>query len=78
MKIKKEELLLIQEQQKNLSELMHDIGFLETKKHGILHAIAPLNNDIEDYKELLEAEYGQININLTDGSYTKIETKKDV
>ena len=79
MKIKEEELLLIQEQQKQLNELVHDIGLLESKKHGLLHDIASVNKDIEDYKEVLEAEYGAININLEDGTYTKIdvEDKKD-
>ena len=35
-----------------------------------------LNKDIEDYKSVLENLYGHININLEDGTYTKIE--KDV
>jgi hypothetical protein len=79
MKIKEEELKLIQEQQKQLNELVHNIGLLESQKHGLLHDIAGVNKDIEDYKEVLEAEYGAININLEDGTYTKIdvEDKKD-
>ena len=79
MKIKEEELKLIQEQQKQLNELVHNIGLLESQKHGLLHDIASANKDIEDYKEVLEAEYGAININLEDGTYTKIdvEDKKD-
>jgi len=79
MKIKEEELKLIQEQQKQLNELVHNIGLLESQKHGLLHDIAGVNKDIEDYKEVLEAEYGAINISLEDGTYTKIdvEDKKD-
>ena len=76
MKIKEEELLLIQEQQKKLSELINNIGVLETQKHGLLHEIGAVNEDIENYKEVLEAEYGAININVEDGEYTVIE--KDV
>ena len=60
MKIKEDELLLIQEQQKQLSELINNIGILETQKHGLLHDIAGINKEIEDYKEVLEAEYGAI------------------
>tara|TARA_B110000285_G_C14605872_1_gene372758 strand:- start:6 stop:254 length:249 start_codon:yes stop_codon:yes gene_type:complete len=74
MKIKKDELLLIQEQQKQLSELINNIGILETQKHGLLHDIAGVNKEIEDYKEVLEAEYGAINISVEDGTYTEIET----
>ena len=73
MKIKKDELLLIQEQQKKLNELVNNIGLLESQKHGMLHDIAGVNKEVEDYKEMLEAEYGAINIDLEDGSYTKIE-----
>ena len=74
MKIKEKELKLIQEQQKKLNELVHNIGLLESQKHGLLHEIAGVNKEIEDYKEVLEAEYGAINIDLEDGTYTKIET----
>ena len=77
MKIKEEELKLIQEHPKTLNELVHNIGLLESQKHGLLHEIAVVNKEIEDYKEVLEAEYGAININLEDGTYTKIE-KEDV
>ena len=73
MKIKKEELLLIQEQQKKLNELVNNIGLLESRKHGMLHDIAGVNKEVEDYKEMLEAEYGAINIDLEDGTYTNIE-----
>ena len=76
MKIKEEELLLIQEQQKKLNELISNIGLLESQKHGLLHEIAGVNSEIEDYKEVLEAEYGAINISLEDGVYTEI--KEDV
>ena len=74
MKIKEDELLLIQEQQKQLSEIINNIGILETQKHGLLHDVAGVNKEIEDYKEVLEAEYGAINISVEDGTYTEIET----
>jgi hypothetical protein len=76
MKIKEEELKTIQEQQTKLNELVHNIGLLESQKHGLLHEIAGANKDIEEHKALLEKEYGAININVEDGTYTKIE--KDV
>jgi hypothetical protein len=74
MKIKEDELLLIQEQQKQLSEIINNIGILETQKHGLLHDVAGVNKEIEDYKEVLEAEYGAINISVEDGTYTEIKT----
>lgn len=76
MKIKEEELKTIQEQQTKLNELVHNIGLLESQKHGLLHEIAAANKDIEEYKSVLEKKYGAININVEDGTYTEI--KEDV
>lgn len=76
-KIKEEDLKLIKEQQVNLKKLVSNIGILESQKHGLLHEVAVVNKDIEEFKDVLEAEYGPININLEDGTYTEIE-KEDV
>ena len=73
MKIKEKELKTIQEQQTKLNELVHNIGLLESQKHGLLHDIASVNKDIEEYKSVLEKEYGAININVEDGTYTEIK-----
>ena len=59
--------------QKYLSAILSNIGVLESQKHGFLHQLADLNKSIEEFKAELEAEYGAININLEDGSYTEIE-----
>jgi len=76
MKIKEEELLLIQEQQKQLNELVQNIGLLESQKHGLLHEIAGTNKEKEDeIRKVLEEEYGAININIEDGTYTPVEEK---
>ena len=40
--------------------------------------MADLNNLIEETKNQLQEEYGAININLTDGSYTDIEPEAAV
>ena len=77
MKIKEEELKTIKEQQSKLNDLITQIGYLESQKHGLLHDIASVNKQVEDFKKLLEEEYGSININLEDGSYTKIENEEE-
>ena len=76
MKIKEEQLTKIKDQQEKLNELIHNIGLLESQKHGLLHEIAKVNVDIEEYKQELEKEYGAININLEDGTYTEIEEEE--
>lgn len=60
--------------QKDLANTLTNIGVLESQKHSLLHQLADLNKSIEEFKGELEAEYGAVNINLEDGSYTEIET----
>ena len=68
-----EQLETITNQQKDLNTLLVNIGIAESQKHMLLHQMADLNNLIEETKNKLQEEYGAININLTDGSYTEIE-----
>lgn len=77
-KITKEELETIKGQQEKLQRLVSDIGVLETQKHGLLHDIAILNNEIGEQKSALEKTYGSIEVNLDDGSYEKIESKEEI
>ena len=70
-----EQLETITNQQKDLNALLVNIGVVESQKHMLLHQMADLNNLIEETKNKLQEEYGAININLTDGSYTEIESE---
>ena len=70
-----EQLETITNQQKDLNALLVNIGVIESQKHMLLHQMADLNNLIEETKNKLQEEYGAININLTDGSYTEIESE---
>ena len=72
-KIKEEQLSKIQEQQKSLNSILNEVGYLEAQKHGLLHQFAGINREVEDLKSELESEYGAVNINLEDGTYTPIE-----
>jgi len=78
MKIKEKQLKIIQEQQKELNSIMHNVGVLEAQKHGLLHKFAGINQEVEDMKVELEKEYGAVNINLETGEYTKIEEEKEL
>ena len=75
MKIKEEQLSKITKQIEILNNVTKEIGLLETNKHQLLHNIAEINKEMNDFKNELEKEYGAVNINLEDGSYTKIEPK---
>ena len=71
-KITAEQLEKIAAGQKDLQSVLTNIGVLESQKHSYLHQLADLNKSIEEFKSEIEAEYGAININLQDGSYTEI------
>ena len=70
MKIEKEELDKIVEQQVELNNLLKRIGFIETEKDGLLKAYIEVLGDSNTSKKELEDKYGAINIDLSDGSYT--------
>jgi len=76
MKIKEEELKTIIEQQEKVNSILTQVGYLESQKHGLLHELAGVNQDIEEFKKVLEEEYGAVNINLEDGTYTKVEQEE--
>jgi len=73
--IKAEQLEKIRGQQKDLNSLLTNIGLLESQKHGLLHQIADTNRSVEEFKLELQKEYGDININVEDGSYSFLEQK---
>ena len=75
MKIKDEQLKRIQDIQKELSETLNAIGYLESEKHALLHKIKSINEEDQRIKAELEEEYGSVNINVEDGSYTEIEAE---
>lgn len=77
MKIKEDQLKKIQEQQAAVTKILNEVGYLEANKHGLLHELAGVNQEIEDFKGELEKEYGAVNINLEDGTYAAIEKEEE-
>ena len=75
-KITDEQLETVKKHQQDLNKSLTNIGFIETQKHSLLHEHAGLVEDIESYKKELEEQYGAININIEDGTYTDIEKEK--
>ena len=75
-KIEENELSKVVEQQEKLNNMLIKMGVLETQKHSLLHQVATLNKEIDETKKDLEGKYGQVNINLEDGTYTDIEKEK--
>ena len=71
--ITEEQLKTVNDQQVKLNELLRSIGVLESQKQGVYAKVLEISKKIEATKIELEKEYGQVNIDLTDGSYTEIE-----
>ena len=74
-KLTEKEFETVTDFQTKLNNIVFNIGLVESQKHGFLHELAGVNQDQEEFKKVLEDKYGQVNINLEDGTYTEI--KKD-
>ena len=74
--MQRKQLKKIQDQQGKVSKILNEVGYLEANKHGLLHELAEINKEVEEFKGELEKEYGQVNINLEDGSYTEIKEEE--
>jgi len=77
-KITDEQLKTIKDHQNKTNNILHQLGYLESQKHGLLHELAGVNQDVEEFKNSLEKEYGAINIDIETGTYTKIEEEEEV
>ena len=71
--ITEEQLKTVQEQQNKLTEGLRTLGVLDVQKQNVHGQVAELSKEIEATKKELEDEYGQVNIDLKDGSYVEIE-----
>jgi len=75
--ISKEQLKTVNEQQNELTTHLRNIGVLEVQKVGVLKQIEEVSKKVDATKKELEEEYGQVNIDLKDGSYTEIEKEDE-
>ena len=71
--ITEEQLKTVQDQQAKLTEGLRTLGVLDVQKQNVHSQIAELSKEIDATKKELEDEYGQVNIDLKDGSYVEIE-----
>ena len=71
-KITEKELKTITEQQGKIQTVIFDLGSLEAKKFEISVTLKEFNEALNETKKELEDKYGQVNINLKDGTYEEI------
>jgi flagellar biosynthesis chaperone FliJ len=76
-KITDHQLKKVNDQQSKLTQLLSNIGVLEVQKQNLASDIKKLGEEIEQTKKELEEEYGTVNIDLSSGVITPIESKDE-
>lgn len=71
-KITEEELKQLVSLKSKQDQAVFQVGVLESQKHQLLHALAGVDQEIEENKKALENKYGKVSINLQDGTYEEI------
>tara|TARA_R110000782_G_scaffold99352_1_gene185043 strand:+ start:286 stop:522 length:237 start_codon:yes stop_codon:yes gene_type:complete len=77
MKLSKEELSLFKQQEEKKQAILHDLGLLQTQSHTLSHMFAELSMKQEKNKKELEEKYGNIEVNLADGTFKIIKDEKN-
>ena len=52
-----------------------ELGRLETQKHVLLHQIKEVHDELGKFKSELKEEYGDISVNVQDGTYEEISSE---
>ena len=77
MKLSKSELKEFKEQEQKKQAILHDLGLLQTQSHTLSHMFAELAMKQEKNKKDLEAKYGNIEVNLEDGTFKLFTDEKN-
>ncbi len=76
-KVTDTQLKKINDQQSSLNNLLNNIGVLEVQKQKLTSDVKRLGEEIEETKKELEEEYGNVNIDLRDGTISDIKSKDE-
>ena len=76
-KIKKDELTKLQDLVKNYNQHQLKLGELEVEKHGLLHSISNIQQDLQKFQDELRETYGDVSIDINDGKIKKNEPSKE-
>jgi len=75
-KLTDEQLKSVKEGQGKINNILVEIGFLESKKAEYLGMHFEAAKALEEIKSELKEQYGDITVNLIDGSFEKVEAKE--
>ncbi len=75
-KLTKEELETVKELQAKIQNIVINLGTAELAKNSIVKKHTELNNEWKTVTTDLEKKYGQVNVNLEDGTLTPLESSE--
>jgi hypothetical protein len=75
--IKTEELAKLQNLATIIKTTQEQVGVLETQKHVLLHKYDILNQELNKFKSELQETYGDVSIDIKDGSFKKIKNESN-
>ena len=76
-KITDEELKSVQEKVNKINQAQMTVGGLEVQKGIALQTIGALQVELQTIQKELEEKYGQVSVNLTDGTITEIPEENE-
>ena len=74
--ITEEELKNLQDLVNALNRVQIEIGSIESRKHGLLHQVISLQQQMQTLQKGFEELYGKVDINITDGTISYPEDVK--
>ena len=66
--ITEEELKNLQDLVNALNRVQIEVGSIESRKHGLLHQVISLQQQMQTLQKGFEELYGKVDINITDGT----------
>jgi hypothetical protein len=75
-KITKEQLSKMQNVVRAINEGQQQLGMLESQKHALLHDVMQLQGVIGKIQQELKEEYGNIDINISDGAIKYLQDEQ--
>lgn len=76
-KLTKEELTEVQGLKQKLDAIQLELGRLELVKGDLLNSFAAVAAKLEEAKGKLNEKYGNVSIDLTNGSYEEVKEEKE-
>lgn len=74
-KIKDEELIALQSKLSEMNDVKRRVGDIEIQKHGLQHHFVTLEREFQTLQDDLREEYGDVSININDGSIKEVENE---